>query len=201
MAVTGGQETALARVYAASILELAEAAGKADAVRDELVALAEAVAEHRELGDVFSNPTVDTDARRRVIEKLLRGKSSDLVVDALQVLNNKERLELVPAVAEAYRRLHEDLRGRVEVEVTSAVPLSAAHRKALRELATSKTGKEADLLESVDPALLGGVVIRIGDEKFDMSVATQLHRIGELLVTRASREAHAGRTFCEGSAA
>ncbi len=201
MATIGGQETALARVYAASILELAEAAGKADAVRDELIALAKVIAEHPELGDVLSSPTVDKSARRRVIEKLFRGKSSDLVVDALQVLNNKERLGLVHAVAESYHLLHKDLRGRVEVEVTTAVPLTNAHRKGLRELATSKTGKEADLIESVDPSLLGGIVMRIGDEKLDMSVAMQLERIGESLMSRASREIHAGRTFYEGSAA
>lgn len=200
MATTGGQETALARVYAASILELAEAAGKSDVVRDELAALAKVVTEHDELADVLSSPTVDSGARRVVIEKLFRGKCSDLVVDAIQVLNNKGRLELLGAVAESFRLLHEDLRGQVDIEVTTAVPLTNTHRKGLRELAKSKTGKEANLVESVDPSLLGGIVMRIGDEKFDMSVSMQLERIGELLMSRASREIHAGRTFYEGSA-
>ena len=194
------EDLALARVYSIGMLELAEAKGEVDRLREELLDLAAYRDRDAELESFLYTPTVDTDTRRKVLEKLFRGRYSDLCVDSLQVLNRKQRLGLIRGVAEAYRLLHEDRQGLVEVQVRTATPLSEGLRDRLREVTTSHTGKETVLVETVDDSLLGGMIVRIGDERFDLSVAARLRSLCRMLLDRASREIHSGRTFCEGTA-
>ena len=194
------QELAVARVYASAMIELAKASDQVDALLEELEDLAQRVEADTAFNTFLSTPMVDMQARRKTLEKLFRGRYSDLLVDSLQVLNRKGRLGLIRAVAKAYYLAREELLGRVEVLVRSAVPLTERHRGGVREVAATHTGKEVDLIETVDEALLGGLVIRIGDEKFDASVATRLRTLAGKLLERASHEIHGGRDYVERTA-
>lgn len=191
------RELAVARIYAQAMLQLAQARDQVDALLAELldfVALAERDAQFEMF---LTSPDIDLGARRQTVEKLFRGRYSDLFVDSIQVLNRKDRLMLIHAVAEAYRNAHEELQGRVEVLVRSAAPLTEQARARLREVASMHTGREADLVETVDESLLGGLVLQIGDEKLDASLATKLKTLAASLLDRASREIHGGRSFLE----
>jgi len=192
-----GQQLALARVYATAMLNLAQARGEADQLLKELLDFADEMATNPQLATLLSSPDLDSPSRRKVFEKLLRGKWSDLFVDSLQVLNRKDRIGLVAAVTEAYRLALEDLGGRIEVQVSTAVPLSGALRQRLAEVAGKYAGKTADLVERVDESLLGGVIMRIGDRKFDASVAAKLKRLAGAMLERASREIHEGKVRLE----
>jgi len=200
MAGISDQELALAKVYSAAIIELAAKAGDTQTIGAELADLAAYLDRDVAFDDFLSSPTVDPDARKAVIEKLFRGKYSDLLVDALQVINGKDRLGLVRAVAQVYHELDETRRGRVEVFVRSAVALTDEQRSHLAEAAKSLSGREVDLIERIDETLLAGMVVRIGDSQYDMSAATKLKKIRELLLRRGAQETHDGRLFVEGSA-
>lgn len=193
------RELALGHVYSRAVLELAEEAGVADDLREELEGLAEVYRSDGSFRDFLVNPAIDADERRDSLERLFRGRLSDLAVDALQVLNRKGRSALLPAVVEAYRQDHDRLRDRVEVRVTSARPLADEQRQRLAATVRERTGREASFVERVDPSILGGLVVQIGDEKTDGSVATKLRNLGEALLDRASREIHSG-TNVEGTA-
>ena len=199
MASFDDRELALAGVYSNAMLELAEAGGQADKLRDELLDLAAYVEADAQFETFLSSPLVDAEERQQTIEKLFRGRYSDLFVDSLQVLSRKERLGLLPAVAETYRLGHEELRKRVEAHTRTAWPLTGKLRVRLKSVIAEHTGREVDLVETVDEDLLGGIVVRVGDEKFDMSVATQLGTLEKALTERASREIHRGRSFAEGA--
>ncbi|MDX1502713.1 MAG: ATP synthase F1 subunit delta [Thermoanaerobaculia bacterium] len=189
------RDLAIGRVYAQSLLELAEERGEADALGDELASLVEVLDDTPELEGFFTDPLVESEERAKAIETVFRGRLSHLLVDGLQVINRKGRLALVRAVAEAYRRALEELRGQVDVEVTTAVPLSEAQRAGLMAAAARFSGRTPRLAERVDETLLGGMVLAIGDRKFDTSLAKELSRLEDLLVERASREIHGGRRF------
>ena len=184
--------TAVARVYADALLGLAERRGEADELGEELRALAAEVERDAALRAFLLTPLVDAEARATSLERIFRGRASDLLVDGLQVLNRKGRIGLVPAIAAVYARAHNELRGRIEVEVTSAVPLDEGQRGAVRTAVAHRSGREALLQEIVDPALLGGMVVKIGDQKADASVASRLHALGDALLDRASREIQRG---------
>lgn len=184
--------TAIARVYADAMLALAERRGEADALREELAAVAAQVDRDADFRAFLVTPRVDATARAQSLERIFRHRASDLLVDSLQVLNRKGRIGLVPAVAAVYARAHDALRKRIEVAVTSAVPLTDPQRQAVRAAVARRAGREATLKEIVEPALLGGLVVRIGDQKADGSVATKIHDLGQALLARASREIHRG---------
>lgn len=182
---------AIARPYAEALLGLARAAGADDRVREELDEIAR-LAAGPAFRDYLGNPAVDAGERRESLERIFRGKASDLVVDTLQVMNRKGRIALVPAVAAAYRAAHDEAAGRVEVAVTSAVPLTDPQRRRLVAAIEGGTGLAPKLVERVDPAILGGLVVRLGDQKADASVATRLRNLSEALRARASRQLRSG---------
>lgn len=201
MPAVSDKELAIARVYSASILSLAEERGEGDTLLKELLELAAYLDKDASFDEFLSSPMIDSSARQRVIEKLFRGKASDLMVDSLQVLNRKDRLGILRAVGEAYRLDHEVLRGVVDVYVRTAVPLTGALKKKITEVAGRHTGKTAQLVETVDESIIGGMIVKIGDRKIDASVASRLCKLGQLLAERASQEVHSGRDYVTDAAA
>lgn len=195
MANVTDKEIAVARVYSDALLQLAESKGEADDLLAELLELVRYLDRDSAFENFLSSPRIDVQAREKTIEKIFRNRVSDLLVDALQVLNRKERLALLRAVVETYRLAHEELRGRIDVHVTTAVPLSEKMRERLAEVASRHAGKHAELVETVDETILGGMVVRIGDEKFDSSVAARLKTLGVALAERASQEVHSDKSY------
>lgn len=195
MATQSGNELAIGKVYATSLFQLAEEQGKSQAVRDELKELAAFVAGNKEFADFLSNPTVGVDARKKAIEKAFRGRLSDIVVDTLQVLNRGNRMVLVGALAQTFAAMHEEHAGGIEVQVQTAVALSDKARERLHSAISRKTGKKPKIRESVEPSLLGGLVVRVGDDKLDASVARKLSELSMRMLDRASREIYSGREY------
>lgn len=188
MTKVNDKEFAIARVYSRALLSLAEEQAQADEVLEELRWLDEYVNTDESFGHFVSSPMIDEDARAQSLEKMFRGRLSDVMVDALQVINRKGRMALLPTIAEAYRQDHRDLRGRVDVHVTTAMPLDAGVRQRLTDAAAGYSGQKPILHEVVDPSLIGGIVLRIGDEKVDASVKNEVNRYQKMLLDLAARE-------------
>jgi len=186
---------AIAAVYAKAIMALAGVDSSQELVLGELEGLVELANTNPDFEQFLTSSVIDSDARRDSLEKSLRGKVSDTVLDAVQVLNRKARLSLLEAVAGRCRLLFEALRNEVEVTVTTAVALGEGARSSLLSALKSHTGSDAILTERVDASLVGGMVVRIGDEKIDFSVSTKLRRFREALLSRASHEIHGGREY------
>lgn len=191
----GAGNPALVRVWTDAVFALAESQGVADALLEEWNGLVQLLDRQPALEKVFASPLVDNDEQKALLEKAFRGRASDLLVDALQVMRSKGRLGLVRAVAGAFRDTWLERRGQIEVEVTSAVALTAEQRQAVAGAATRFAGREAILIEKIDPALLAGFILRAGDRKFDGSVQREVERVGERLLARASRELLSGRDY------
>ena len=182
------KQVAAARVYSRAMLDLAEAEGQGEALLDELRQLTELIAEREDFHRFMVSPLVDVSEREKFLEKNLRGRASDLLVNALQVINQHGRLPLLETIAETYRAEIQERHGRVDVRVTTAVPLGDEVRRQLTGAIEKMTQRTASLEESVDPALIGGLVVRIGDRKIDTSVATELRKLRRTLGERAAQE-------------
>lgn len=193
------EQLTLAKVYANAMIQLTETQAETDLLARELNEFATLVNENAELETFLASPTIDRDTRQTAIEKLFRGEYSDLFVNSIQVLNSKGRSNLVRAVAEAYSLAREERLGRIRVFVRTATPLSEELRISLKGAARRYTGKEAELIESVDASLIGGLVVQVGDEKFDGTVRTRLSRIGSALRECAVREVFGDRVHVEGA--
>lgn len=197
MAGATDKEFAIAKVYAVAMLQLAETRKESDQLLEEITSLAAYLEKNHEFEAFLSSPMVDAKARQKTVEKLFRGKLSDLCVDSMQVMNNKDRLGLLRQVAKAYRLAHEELRGVVEVHVRAAIALPDDVKAQLEKFAAKYTGKKPLIVPHLDDSLIGGLVVQIGDRKFDMSVATHLREIGRLLLDRASRDIHRGALYVQ----
>lgn len=191
----------VARIWARALIDRVdqvEAPERADALLAELQELAHLTEAEPSFAAFLASPLVTVEQRRDALEAIFRGRSSDLLVDALQVMNRKGRLGLLPTVVETFRREVRDRRGEVDVEVRTAVPLSPELRERVAGAVAGLTGRKPQLHESVDPALIGGVVLRMGDRKIDASVARELERVAGRLRERASRELQSKRSYVEG---
>ena len=186
----------VARVYAEALLRDADADGQADAVGDELAALrADVLQKHPELEEFLSSMAVGRARKEEAIRGAFQGRVSELVLNFLLALNAHDRLDLLGAAAEAYKDLLDQRRRRVRVLVRSAAPLSEQQLARLRaELAATAERPAEPVVEArVDPDLLGGLVVQVGDFLFDASVKTSLQRIKDQLIERGSHvAAHQG---------
>ena len=200
MPKAGVKELALAKVYAAAIFEVGQSTGQIDQINAELRSLGELVNANPEFETFLDSPAVDSESRKLTVEKLFRSKYSDVLTDSLQILNRKERLGIVGEVAAAYHALHQESLGRVELHVSTPVALSDELREQLRERIARATGKQIDLVERIDSSLIGGIVLQLGDKKFDGSVRRKLAAVNAALLERSSRELYAGKTYASGTA-
>lgn len=189
------KQVAVARIYCRSILDLAESVGETDSLLEEMQGLLELRDQNLGFQQFMSSPLVDPRERKTLIEKMLRGKLSDLLVNSLQVLNRHGRLDIFETLVEVYRTEHQQRHGQIDVEVTTAVPLSEGLRRELTAAAARMVGREPNLIETVDESLIAGIVVRIGDRKFDTSVATELRGLRHGLSERASQEIHSSRVL------
>ncbi len=190
---------AIADVYAKALMKLAAGADGEEAALEELADLVTYVNANAGFESFLTSVTVDIGARRQTLEKALRGKASDLLVNFLQILNTKERMPLLEQIHVQYRLAFEAKRGQVEVTATSATPLSGGVREALLGALRRYTGRDPILTEEVDASLIGGLVVHVGDEKIDFSVSRRLQGYRGVFLARASREIHSGREYFQGA--
>lgn len=191
----------LAATYAEALFEVAEPAGVADSVLEEIEALVAMGAEHPAIRQALLSPLVAPAQRAEAVEHALRGRLSDVLVDFYQVVNRRGRADLLPEIAKAYRSIYQRERKILDVRVASAVPLDDVLRGRIRSAVKGRTGFDARLLEQVEPELIGGLVLRLRDWKFDSSLKRSLERLHAALLERASNEIiRGGSTAPEGNA-
>ena len=183
------KELAIADVYAAALYKLAAETGQADDVRAEIEELVRMAATDPQLAAFLSSSSIDAEDREHSLEKMFRGRLSDMVLNTLQVLNRRDRLELLPALARTYVSRLEADRGQIKVTVTSAVALDAGQKAQAEQVATALSGKKPIIDYIVDPDILGGLVLQIGDRRLDNSLRQQLATAQQRLLEQTARQA------------
>jgi len=185
----------LARVYAGALVAAADKQNVAlQALLDELDSLVDDVLRREpQIGVLFSGAAVGRHARRAVIEKAFQGRVSDILYRFLLVLNEHERLELLPAIRHALRQLDNERRHLVPVQVWTAVPMTDSEKDRVADSVRKRFQLEPVLSAHVDPDLLGGVKIRIGDQQIDDTVRTRLDNLRNQIIARSSYEIQSRR--------
>jgi len=175
----------VAKVYAQAIVEAADAAGCRREVLAELATLArDVLPKVPEAAAVFSSPKVSAEEKGRIIDRIAGGRMQATTTNALHVLARHGRLGMLAAVVAAAERLADERDGKRQATFTTAMPLDPAEQA--RIVAETEKALAAALVPSfvVDPAIIGGLVVRVGDTIYDQSVATGLARIGGRLNQR-----------------
>jgi F-type H+-transporting ATPase subunit delta len=184
---TGAEQ--LGKIYARALIGAATNAGVVDQVIEQLCELVdEYLAGSPQLSAAFASPRVEEDEKVRVIERLFGDEFHPIFVTFLKVMAGRGRLGYVGAVRRAAEEIHDEMMGRVVALVTTAVPLDDTLRSQITDQLGSLMDKQVRLRESVDPELIGGMVIRVGDTVFDSSVANRLDKMA-----RRTRDGFSGQ--------
>jgi F-type H+-transporting ATPase subunit delta len=184
---TNVRQARIARVYVESLLPIATRDGQAESLGDELDGLVRNVlGQHPNVAAFFTSPALTRRAREPILAAALKDTASPLLRKFVGVLNQNNRLDLLPAIAAAYREVLDEQAGRVRVWVRSAAPLGDAERDELRQALTASLGKEPILAVRVDPELLGGLMIQVGDRVYDSTVRSRLDALRTQLLARGS---------------
>jgi F-type H+-transporting ATPase subunit delta len=174
-----------ARRYAEAAFEIAERDGSVDAWLAAFVVAEERLASP-EVMHLFCNPSIPAASRIGVLDRLLGDDVTGAPRNLLALMLQRGRFELWPAVHREFTRLHHAREGIVEATATSATSLTADETDALRRRLEDTTGRRVELHTAVDPDLLGGISVRIGDRLIDGSVRGRLERLRSELTTIAT---------------
>jgi F-type H+-transporting ATPase subunit delta len=184
----------VARVYAEALYDAAVRRNQAQEVLDELESLVRDVFPAvPKLEQFLASGAISRERKAPVIQSALRGQASDTVLKFLLVLNRHERLALLRPILAAYRELHNRRTGRMRVWVRSAVPLADDLAERLRQELRRVYRREPVLETRVEPDLIGGLVVQVGDVVYDGSVHSRLVNLRNQLIERSSYEIQHGR--------
>jgi F-type H+-transporting ATPase subunit delta len=183
----------VAAIYAKAFLGAAEKAGQSDAMVEELDAVSAALDQYPKLEAVLGSALIGHDEKTRILDRLFAARLSSLTLDFLKVVSHHGRLEIVRAVRQEVQKLYDQLRGRVRVELRTATPLDDGLSRSVEVSLRKILGGEPQVDPAVDPRLIGGIVLRVGDTVYDGSVARQLQQVREQMITRSIHEIQSRR--------
>ena len=173
----------LTRNYAEALL--GAGGDQAEAVVEELEAIRDDILDvHPGFAAILASPTTPAAAKDRLLVETLDGRALDPVVRFLRVLNRHGRLSILPAVIRQARATLDRRLNRKAVTVRSAVPLDEAQQSALRDRLAVMVDATPVVTLEVDPALIGGLVVQVGDAVYDASVRNRLERLRGRLMER-----------------
>ena len=174
----------IASVYARSLFEVAQEQDKLDKVRDEIGEFADALNESRELQVFLFSPYFSTKEKSEGLDRAVSG-ADETVLNFLRLLIDKHRMPVLFRVRAEYDRLWEEENKLLPVTVTSAVELPEETVKQIGDRIAEQTDRKVDLQSTVDPDILGGIVVRVGNSVLDASIRNRLENFRKQ-VARAS---------------
>jgi F-type H+-transporting ATPase subunit delta len=169
------------RGYARAMFSVAEAEDALDEVEDELFRFARALENQHELRDALTDPRLPAERKRAVLVELLGERAHPVTLNLLGFVIDQGRARDLGAIVDELAALAAEQRQSAVAEVRTAVPLGAAHRDRLAEALERATGRKVELKVVVDPAVVGGVVAKVGDQVIDGSVRRRLELARERL--------------------
>jgi F-type H+-transporting ATPase subunit delta len=166
----------LARIYGSSLFEVAQNEGKLEIVREQLAQFADAVRADRTLQVFLFSPYFSSEEKKQGLARSLSG-TDEVLMRFLELLVEKHRMPVLFRIREQYESLCEQAERRLGVEITSAVELDAGTAANVAEQIGRHTGKQVDLRRRVDPEIIGGLIVRVGNSILDASVRTRLESL------------------------
>ncbi len=166
-----------AKRYAKALFTVAKEKGALEETGKQLDAVAASIEGHADIRAFFGHPNIETDVKIRALENAVGGQLAEHVINTLKLLIVRGRGNTVPDVAAAFRSISDESLGRAHANVTSAFALTPEQQEEIARKFSALTGKTVTVELAVDPSLLGGIRVRIGDTLYDSSLATKLAEI------------------------
>jgi F-type H+-transporting ATPase subunit delta len=166
----------IASVYARSVFEVARDHGKLDEVREQLGQVADAIESDQQLQVFFFSPYFSTQEKKDGLNRAISG-ADPIVVNFLELLIEKHRMPAIFRIRRTLDKLWQDENRLLPVSVTSAVPLDEGTVSQIGDRIAQQTGRRVDLTARVEPDILGGIIVRVGNSVLDASVRHRLDKL------------------------
>lgn len=163
--------------YAKSLLDLAEEKGTLEQVRQDMLLLDKTVQQNRDYQLMLKNPIIKHDKKLAILKAIFDGKVTPMTSLFLEIITRKNREAVLESVPREFENQYNLKRNIQTATITTAVPLDANLRDEFSRMVANKTGKTIQLEEKVDPSLIGGFVLTIGDTQIDDSIKSSLQRL------------------------
>jgi F-type H+-transporting ATPase subunit delta len=166
----------LAQVYARSLFEVAREQGKLGELREQLIQFADALNEHRELAVFFFSPYFSSKEKQEALPRVLEG-AEEILLNFLSLLIENHRMPVIFRIRQEYERLWDEENKTLPVQITSAIELDSATTESLGKTIGERAGRKVTLSARVDPDILGGIVVRVGNSILDASIRNRLEQL------------------------
>jgi F-type H+-transporting ATPase subunit delta len=166
----------IAQVYARSLFEVAQEHGRLDDLREQLGQFADALNDNRDLTVFFFSPYFSTEEKKDGLHRMVEG-AEPIFINFLEALIERHRMPAIFRIRTRYNELWDDKNQLLPVEVTSAVELDEATVRSIGERIGEQTGRKVELASHVDPDVLGGIVLRVGNFVLDASIRNRLNQL------------------------
>ena len=175
----------LAQVYGRSLFQAALEHGRIDELREQLGQFADALDKQRELAVFFFSPYFSSEEKKQSLSTLLDG-ADELLLNFLSLLIENHRMPVIFRIRHEFDRLWDEENRTLPVEITSAVALDEETTKSLGRTIGERAGRKVTLAARVDPDIIGGIVIRVGNSILDASIRNRLEQLRRHVAQGAS---------------
>jgi F-type H+-transporting ATPase subunit delta len=166
----------IARVYARSLFEVAQERDALDEIRDELNQFADALNDNRDLAVFFFSPYFSSEEKKDGLGRAIEG-AADVFINFLEALIERHRMPAIFRIRTDYEELWDEANKLLPVQVTTAVELDESTVREIGERIGEQAGKKIQLTSAVDPDILGGIVLRVGNFILDASIRNRLNQL------------------------
>jgi F-type H+-transporting ATPase subunit delta len=166
----------IARVYSRALFEVAKEEGKLDEIREQLGAFADALEENRELAVFFFSPYFSTEEKKDGLRRVIEG-ADEAFLRFLELLLDNHRMPVIFRIRRQYDALWEKENRLLPVQVTSAIELDEEIMKRISDAISEQTDQRIQLAHRIDPDILGGIVLQVGNSILDASLRNRLERL------------------------
>ena len=160
--------------YAQALLDLAMDQNQLEKVKDDMVMVSQACAENRDLELMLQSPIIKGDKKSAVLEGVFASAISELSMSFVRLITAKGREGMLPGISHTFLTFYKEHKGIVQADITSAVALTEEQRATLTK-SLSGLGNEVEIIENIDPSIIGGLKITVGDQRIDASVQRKLN--------------------------
>jgi F-type H+-transporting ATPase subunit delta len=174
----------VAQVYARALFEVAKEHKQLDEMRDQLNQFVAALDEHRQMAVFFFSPYFSTDEKKSALKRSVEG-ADPFFMNFLEALLEHHRMPVVFRIRSEYEQLWDEENKQLPVQITSAVALDEKTVKGIGDRISERTGQTVELSSTVDPDLIGGIVLRVGNVILDASIRNRLNQLRKTVAQAA----------------
>ena len=170
-------EQEIAEKYAQALFELVTEENELEDIAAEFAEVIEIAQENEELNQVLNHPKLSYDQKKEIVNKIFKGQISTDLFNFLKLLIDKKRIEFLDEIYEEFKSLVEDQENRLEVKVTAPLELSTTQKNNLKTKLGNILDKDITLELEIEPDLIGGLILKIGDKVIDGSIRNYLQEM------------------------